>query len=139
VIKWLSQRKKAVGQEVFYNAEGGKITINHDEAEVVKQCFNLYLESSGLIETVTKLNKLGLRTKHFVSAKGRVYEAKPWIAKQFHRVLNQPIYSGKEYQFIILDDKKYLITLKSSESSKFIFENSEQEFLGKKVSRYGSA
>ena len=41
--------------------------------------------------------------------------------------------SGKEYQFIMLDDKKYLITLKSSESSKFIFENSEQEFLGKKV------
>lgn len=77
-----------------YDAEGGKISINKDEAEVVKQCFDLYLKSSGLIETVNRLNAQGLKTKHFVSAKGRVYAAKPWIAKQLHRVLTQPIYYG---------------------------------------------
>lgn len=77
-----------------YDAQNGKLKINLDEAEVVKQCFKLYLGSSGLIATVNQLNRLGLRTKHFVSAKGRVYKAKPWIAKQLHRVLTQPIYHG---------------------------------------------
>jgi len=77
-----------------YNAKEGVLTINVDEAAVVEQCFQLYLKASGLIETVNKLNKKGLRTKHFVSAKGRVYASKPWIAKQLHRVLTQPIYYG---------------------------------------------
>ncbi len=77
-----------------YDAEGGKLKINAEETEVVKQCFQLYLESSGLIETVNKLNERGLTTKHFVSTKGRVHEGKPWIAKQLHRILMQPIYQG---------------------------------------------
>jgi len=77
-----------------YDAAGGKLVVNDNEVEVVKQCFELYLESSGLIETINKLNNKGLKTKHFVSAKGRVYEAKPWIAKQLHRLLTQPIYHG---------------------------------------------
>ena len=77
-----------------YDAEGGRLKINVNEAKVVKKCFSLYLESTGLIETVNKLNEAGMRTKHFISAKGRVHESKHWIAKQLHRVLTQPIYYG---------------------------------------------
>lgn len=71
-----------------------KLIINQEEAEVVKTCFKTYLAKSGLIETVLELNRLGLKTKSFTSSKGRVQEGKPWVAKQLHRVLNQPLYRG---------------------------------------------
>ena len=77
-----------------YDAQGGKIILNIEEAEVVKQCFKIYLESSGLIEATNTLNQRGMRTKHYISLKGRVYASKPWIAKLLHRVLTQPIYYG---------------------------------------------
>ena len=77
-----------------YDSGEGKLKVNTEEAEVVQQCFKLYLESSGLIETSKQLNNLGLRTKHYVSSRGRVYESKPWVAKQLHRVLTHPIYYG---------------------------------------------
>lgn len=71
-----------------------KLVINTTEAEVVKICFQTYLESSGLIETVIELNRLDLKTKSFTSVKGRVQKGKPWVAKQLHRILSNSVYRG---------------------------------------------
>ena len=71
-----------------------KLIVNSEEEEVVKTCFQTYLAKSGLIETVLELNRFGLKTKSFTSSKGRVQEGKPWVAKQLHRVLTQPLYRG---------------------------------------------
>ncbi|HEX7262531.1 MAG TPA: recombinase family protein [Luteolibacter sp.] len=77
-----------------YDVVERKLIINPVEAQVVRSCFNIYLTSRGLIDTVLELNRRGLKTKAFTSAKGRVQEPKPWIAKQLHRILTQPIYRG---------------------------------------------
>ena len=71
-----------------------KLVIHPAEAEVVKTCFQTYLDKTGLIETVIELNRLGLKTKSFTSVKGRVQEGKPWVAKQLHRTLSNPVYRG---------------------------------------------
>lgn len=77
-----------------YDAIEGKLRINPFEAKTVIACFEIYLESGGLIEAITKLNERGFRTKAYASIKGRILVAKPWVAKQLHRVLTQPIYIG---------------------------------------------
>jgi hypothetical protein len=78
-----------------YDAVDGKLRVNSDEAAVVKACFHTYLANGGLIEAVQELNRQGLKTKSFISSKGRVQEGKSWVAKQLHRVLTQPIYCGR--------------------------------------------
>jgi len=77
-----------------YDAVEGKLCINPLEAKTVIACFETYLESGGLIEAITKLNERGFKTKAYASIKGRILVARPWVAKQFHRVLTQPIYIG---------------------------------------------
>ena len=78
-----------------YDAVEGKLRVNPAEAEVVAACFRAYLDRGGLIEAVQELNRQGLQTKAFISAKGRVQVGKAWVAKQLHRVLTQPTYRGK--------------------------------------------
>ena len=78
-----------------YDAVDGKLRVNPGEAEVVGACFRTYLASGGLIEAVQELNCQGLKTKSFISSKGRVQEGKPWVAKQLHRILIQPLYRGR--------------------------------------------
>lgn len=78
-----------------YDVVDCKLKINASEANMVRECFHAYLYSTGLLQAVQEINRRGLKTKSHVSAKGRVQEAKPWIAKQLHRLLNQPLYLGK--------------------------------------------
>jgi hypothetical protein len=80
----------------------------------VKICFQTYLEQSGLIETVLELNRRGLKTKAFVSRKGRIQEPHSWVANALHKVLSNPLYHGAirhksseypgEHEAIIDDD-----------------------------------
>jgi site-specific DNA recombinase len=77
-----------------YDSNEGKLKINPEEAKTVLACFETYLATDGLISAVNELNRRGYQTKRFVSSKGRVLEPKPWVAKQLHRVLTQPIYKG---------------------------------------------
>lgn len=77
-----------------YDVVDKKLLINPAEAETVQACFRTYLSRSGLIETVLELNRQKLTTKSFVSRKGRVQQAKPWVAKELHRVLSNAVYRG---------------------------------------------
>ncbi|MFT4177039.1 MAG: recombinase family protein [Luteolibacter sp.] len=77
-----------------YDVVDRKLVVNPTEADTVKTCFQTYLEKSGLIETVIELNSLGLTTKPFTSRKGRVQHPKPWVAKDLHRILTNPVYRG---------------------------------------------
>ena len=97
-----------------YDVRERKLVINPPEAEVVKICFQTYLEQSGLIETVLELNRRGLKTKAFVSRKGRIQEPHTWVANALHKVLSNPLYHGAirhkgseypgEHEAIIDDD-----------------------------------
>jgi len=77
-----------------YDVRDRKLLVNPAEADTVRACFQTYLEKSGLIESVLELNRLGLTTKAFTSRKGRVQQARPWVAKELHRLLTNPIYRG---------------------------------------------
>jgi site-specific DNA recombinase len=87
-----------------YDVQDRKLVINPAEADTIRKCFQVYLESTGLIETVLELNRQNLATKSFVSRKGRVQQSKPWVAKELHRVISNPVYrglirhKGQEYQ-----------------------------------------
>ncbi|MCW1924268.1 recombinase family protein [Luteolibacter arcticus] len=77
-----------------YDVCDRKLLVNPTEAETVRACFQTYLEKSGLIGSVLELNRLGQTTKAFISRKGRIQQARPWVAKELHRLLTNPIYRG---------------------------------------------
>lgn len=78
-----------------YNAAGRKLEINPEEAETVQYIFNRYNEIGSMTTLMRDLQKKGLKTKGWVSAKGKYYEPKDFSKSSLYRVLGNPVYIGK--------------------------------------------
>ena len=59
--------------------------IDEDEANVLKQIFELYLKVKSIRDVVRQLNKLGIKTR----------PGKNWSTTSISRILNNPTYIGK--------------------------------------------
>ncbi len=51
--------------------QGGRVAVNEEEAERVREIFEMYLHYKSLIPTVRELNRRGWRTKAWTSRKGK--------------------------------------------------------------------
>jgi DNA invertase Pin-like site-specific DNA recombinase len=67
-----------------YNYEAGKLTINHDEAQVVNDIYSRYLDGKSMGEITKMLNMVKVPTK-----KGGV-----WAKKTISTILKNPVYCG---------------------------------------------
>jgi predicted transcriptional regulator len=83
-----------------YNAHEGKLSVNEDEAKVVKNIFNTFLENQSLLETAREMNKHGFTTKSWVSKKGNLQVGKKFNIQTIKRALENPLYIG------MIDHKK---------------------------------
>ena len=72
-----------------------KLIINEDEAVQVRSIFQLYLESGSLLPVVKTLNDRNWRTKSWTNKKGKQRGGKPYGKTILHRLLTNPIYTGK--------------------------------------------
>ncbi len=85
-----------LGYEVDRSRPGAiRLVVNIDEAERVRQIFELYLEHGSLMPVVNILNKRGWRTKRWVTKKGVEMGGRPFEKGSLFKLLTNPTYIGK--------------------------------------------
>lgn len=75
--------------------DGGSLLVNEDEAAIVRQIFELYLELGSIQAVVAELNRRGWRTKSWTTRKGVFREGAPFSKNQLNGLLKCPLYAGK--------------------------------------------
>ncbi len=83
-----------LGYDIASSANGGRVVVNEDEAEQVRQIFKMYLKSQSLIPTVREVDRLGWRTKAWTTKKGRACGGKRFAKVSLYRLLTNVSYIG---------------------------------------------
>ena len=92
--KWVGGRP-ILGYDIASTSAGGRVTVNEDEAVMVRQIFELYLEHRSLIPTLRAIDSRGWRTKRWTTRKGQPHGGKPFTKESLHRLLTNVAYVGK--------------------------------------------
>ena len=74
----------------------GFLTVNADEAEIVKLAFSTYLETESIQKTADELNSRGYSPKVFKSRRGRVHAARTFHKMSVGKMLSNWVYVGKK-------------------------------------------
>ena len=77
------------------NSGSGRLEINQEEADQVRQIFNLFLEYRALREVVTELEERGWTSKTWVTQKGRLHQGIPFNKQRISQLLKNIMYIGK--------------------------------------------
>src|SRR5437879_4515481 len=72
-----------------------RLVVNPKEAARVRAIFDLYLKHQGLLPVVRELERRGLRTKAWVTRKGRKMGGKLFTKTNLHKLLTNATYAGK--------------------------------------------
>ena len=75
--------------------DGGKLVVNEEEAETVRQIFLLYLDLRSLQATAAELNRRGWRTKSWATRDGTFHEGVAFNKAHLSRLLGNPLYVGR--------------------------------------------
>jgi len=75
--------------------DGGRLAVNEEEAEAVRQIFSLSLDLESLQATTAELNRRGWRTKSWVTRGGTFREGVPFSKNILSRLLRNPVYIGR--------------------------------------------
>jgi len=75
--------------------KGGKLLLNLEEANRVREIFQLYLQYKSLTSLAQELNSLGWTTKSWVRRNGISRYGKPFTKTNLHSLLTNIIYLGK--------------------------------------------
>ncbi|MCD6134364.1 MAG: recombinase family protein [Candidatus Omnitrophica bacterium] len=90
--QWIGGRPP-LGYDI--DKENRRLIINKEEANLIKQIFNLYLEGNSLLKIVRILNDKGYRTKKTITKNGRVYGGIKFGVSHIHSIITNPLYIGK--------------------------------------------
>lgn len=71
-----------------------KMIVNAEEAELVRDIFQMYLDKRSLLEVSRDLNSRGLRTKLVRTSKGKTYGGREWDKAAVQKVLTNVLYRG---------------------------------------------
>jgi len=82
-----------IGYDV--HPDGGKLMVNEEEAETVRQIFTLYLDVGSQQATAAELNRRGWRTKSWTTKDGTPHEGVAFDKNHVARLLSNPLYVGK--------------------------------------------
>jgi hypothetical protein len=74
---------------------GGRLVVNAEEAEVVREVFTLYQERQSELEVAEELNRRGRRTKQWTSQRGRQHAGMPFSKNAVSVILNNLTYTGQ--------------------------------------------
>lgn len=78
-----------------YNAEDHQLTVNEDEAKLVRMIFEKYLELGCVRRLKDWLDKNKIRTKVWTSAKGIQHGGASFSRGILYKILTNPVYIGK--------------------------------------------
>ena len=72
-----------------------KLVVNEDEADRVRQIFELYLEHEALLPVVEELDRRGWRNKSWTTRKGRANDGRAFDKTSLYKLLTNVLYVGK--------------------------------------------
>jgi DNA invertase Pin-like site-specific DNA recombinase len=78
-----------------YDADGRTLTINAQDAKVIKTLYDLYLEHKLIRLVKEEAERLNLRSKHRVSSKGNTRGGNSFSRGHIHHILTNPVYEGR--------------------------------------------
>ena len=78
------------------NGNGSHLEIDPDEAEMVRQIFQLYLKKQSLSDVVLELERRQWTTKEHRAKTGRQMGGRPFSKSSLHHLLKNPLYAGKQ-------------------------------------------
>ncbi|TVQ33185.1 MAG: recombinase family protein [Phycisphaeraceae bacterium] len=84
-----------LGYDVERSQGSPRLVINAREAARVREIFRLYLEKGSLLPVVSELARKTWVNKRRISGKGRRLGGQPFNKATLHRLLTNPIYTGK--------------------------------------------
>jgi len=77
------------------DSRAGKLAVNADEAERIREMFRLYLEGTPVIEIVQRFDKLGWRNKQWTTQEGKLYGGSPLRRCHIYKLLGNVLYTGQ--------------------------------------------
>ena len=77
------------------DSRAGKLAINAEEAERIREMFRLYLEGTAVIEIVQRFDKLGWRNKQWNTHDGKLYGGSPLRRCHIYKLLGNVLYTGQ--------------------------------------------
>ncbi|HEX9749819.1 MAG TPA: recombinase family protein [candidate division Zixibacteria bacterium] len=84
--------------------ERKRLIINPDEAEQVREVFDLYLEKQSMLQVVCEINRRGWTTKSYQTKAGSHHPGALWDKSKLQRILTNVTYIGKtRHQGQIID------------------------------------
>lgn len=87
-----------------------KLTINPDEAVLMREIFKLYIEGNSLIKVAQILNSRGLRSRQWPMKNGKTYGGKKYGVTQIQSLIQNVLYVGKvKYAGQIYDSQQEAI------------------------------
>ena len=92
--KWVGGRP-IIGYDLASNAQGGRVTVNEEEAAQVRQIFELYLRHGSLIPTLREVDRRGWQAKRWTTKKGAVRGGTRFTKESLYRLLTNIAYIGK--------------------------------------------
>jgi site-specific DNA recombinase len=72
-----------------------RLVVNVEEKKRVCSIFNIFMETRSFIETLEKLNGMGLMTKTWTTRKGKLIECRTFNRARLICLLSNPLYIGK--------------------------------------------
>lgn len=97
--KWVGG-KPPLGYNI--DKENRKLVVNSEEAEIVKEAFNLYLEKKSLLSVAIALNERNRLTKHRTSSKGKKSGGVKFKNTSIQTIVKNPFYIGKVHHAGVL-------------------------------------
>ena len=90
--KWTGGRP-VLGYDVA--PEGGRLMVNEDEAEKVRNIFGLYLAEESLAETARECGRRDWRQKEWTNRRGTSSGGRPFTKAGLSSLLSNPLYIGR--------------------------------------------
>ena len=78
-----------------YTVNQSKLVVDDDEAQRVRQIFEMYLEHKSLLSVVKELNARGWRTKSWTTRKKTARGGRQFDKNTLHQLLTNPVYIGR--------------------------------------------
>jgi len=90
--KWIGGRP-ALGYDL--DKVNHKLVVNQDEAKIVREIFDLYLEKRSLLSVAMALNEKNYKTKSYTAAKGNKFGGIKFKSTGVQLIVKNALYTGR--------------------------------------------
>ncbi len=87
--------QQVLGYDVDRSSASPKLVVNAQEAEMVREIFEMYQSMQSLLPVVLKLNQLGWNNKTWLTRKGRYKGGRAFDKCSVYALLTNVLYAGK--------------------------------------------